>query len=576
MMRNMRRGVPKLFKDGTENLSGLQAAVLRNLQACKALWEITRTSFGPNGMNKLIINHIDKVFVTNDAATIMNEMEVEHPAAKLIVLAAKMQEQEIGDGSNYVVCLAGALLSKAEALVKMGLHPSEIVNGYLIAGKKVMELLPTLVVDTIEEKDMRNKKMLIKGMYAAISSKQYGRQKELSNLIGEACLIAMPDNTYNFNVDNVRVAKIMGGNIGQSHCVKGMVIQKAPKSTVQIVEQAQIGIFTCSIQCSDTETKGTALLHSAEELENFNLSEEKEISKTILAIKESGVNVIVTGGTIDDMALHFLEKYELMVVKLTSKWELRRLCRAVGARALVSLGPVEKEHQGTCDRVYVREYGLKRVTIFEQADQNDTQVSTVVLRASTQNTLNDLEKAVDDGVNCVKAMCKNKPAKFLAGAGASDIELARLLKDFGAKSTGLEQYSIKKFAEALEVVPMTLAENAGLKAINILSQLYAAHEKGLTNVGVDIEAEGRTVELNPPVTPGVRPQRPQRKQKSPTSVGVRDCVGIGILDLLCTKQQAIKLALDVAVTILRVDQVVRAKRAGGPKMRKQGHWDDTD
>merc|ERR1719192_447587 len=187
-------------------------------------------------MNKLIINHIDKVFVTNDAATIMNEMEVQHPAAKMIVLAAKMQEQEIGDGSNFVVCLAGALLAKAEGLVKMGLHPSEIVQGYMVAGKKAIELLETLVVDTIEEKDMRTKKMLVKGMYAAISSKQYGRQKELCNLVAEACLIAMPDNVYNFNVDNVRVQKILGGDIGQSHTVKGMVIQKQPKSSITSVK----------------------------------------------------------------------------------------------------------------------------------------------------------------------------------------------------------------------------------------------------------------------------------------------------------------------------------------------------
>lgn len=575
-MRNMRRGVPKLFKDGTENLTGLQAAVLRNLQACKHLWEVTRTSFGPNGMNKLIINHLDKVFVTNDAATIMNEMEIDHPAAKLVVLAAKMQEQEIGDGSNYVVCLAGALLAKAEALVKMGLHPYEIVNGYEIAGKKAFELLETLVVDTIEEKDMRSKKMLIKCMYAAISSKQYGRQKELCNLVADACMITMPDNAYNFNVDNIRVAKIMGSHVGASHTIKGMVIQRSPKGSIQIVKQAQIGIFTCSIQCSDTETKGTALIHSAKELENFNLSEEKEIDATIKAIKDSGVNVIVTGGTVDDLAIHFLEKYGLMCLKLSSKFELRRLCRAVGARALVSLGPVSKEHQGTCDRVYVKEYGLKRVTIFEQADQNDTQIATVVLRASTKNRLNDIEKAVDDGVNCIKAMCKFKPAKFLAGAGASDIELARLLKEFGAKSTGLEQYAIKKFAEALEVVPMTLAENAGLKAHKIIAQLYAAHEKGLVNVGVDIEAEGLTIDVIPELSStGARPQRKQN-QKPAISTGVRDCVGIGILDLLATKEQAMKLALDVALTILRVDQVVRAKRAGGPKMRKQGHWDDTD
>jgi T-complex protein 1 subunit theta len=278
----------------------------------------------------------------------------------------------------------------------------------------------------------------------------------------------------------------------------------------------------------------------------YNIGEEKEIERLIRSIAESGVNVIITGQTIDDMAQHFIEKHGMMVIKLTSQHELRRLCRATKARPMVQLGPLAKEDIGLCSRVFVREVGSQNVVVFQQDKNDATAISTILLRASTNNILNDIERAVDDGVNVVKAMVKD--GRFVAGAGAVDIELARRLTAIGAKSKGLDQYAIKKFAEAFEVVPRTLAENAGLIAVDIISQLYSAHEKNQPNAGVNIE-DG----------------------------GVKDMTKDGIIDLLSTKRQAIFLATDAVLTILRVDQIIQAKPAGGPKLpKKQGHWDDED
>jgi T-complex protein 1 subunit theta len=243
------------------------------------------------------------------------------------------------------------------------------------------------------------------------------------------------------------------------------------------------------------------------------------------------------------MARHFCERAGLMVLKISSKFELRRLCRAVGATPQVALGPVSKEHQGFCSNVFVREVGLRKVTVFAQDDNSDNNVATIMLRASTGGVLADVEKAVDDGINTIKAMGKNlgeTGAQFVAGAGATEIEMATRLYAIGAKSHGLDQYSIKKFAQAMEVVPRSLAVNCGQNPMDAVSNLYAAHEKGLATHGIDIEAH--------------------------SAGGTVDASEKHIYDLLPTKLQAMKLAIDAAVTVLRVDQFIQAKPAGGPKV----------
>jgi len=539
----MRRGTPNLFKDGTEHLSGLEQAVIKNCRACKELTELTRTSYGPNGLNKLIVNHLGKIFCTSDAATIMKEMEINHPAAKMVVLAAGMQEAEVGDGSNYVVVLAGELLHQAESLLRMGLHPSEAVSGYEKASKAAQEILSSLAVWKCETKDLYDRDTLIKGVRASVMSKQYGYVEFLAPLIADACLSVMPKNPQAFNVDNVRVVKILGSQIHQSEMIKGMVIAHDTQNGLKKVKDAKIAVYTCSLQAADTETKGTVLIHNADELMNLNSSEEKEIEKIIKSIADAGVNVIVTGSTIDDMAAHFIEKYGMMVLKVVSKFDLRRLCKATGAHAMVNLEKPEPESIGFCSNVFVKEYGLTKVTVFQQDKLDASQVATIVLRSSTHNILNDLERAIDDGVNTVRAMTRD--ARFVTGAGAAEIEISRQLYALAAKSPGLEQYSIKKFAEALEVIPKTLAENSGQTAIDVISQLYAAHERGEAHTGVDVDG------------------------------GIKDALKDHILDLLPVKLQALRLVTDAVISVLRVDQIIMAKQAGGPKLPQQkANWDE--
>lgn len=540
------------MKDGTKSYSGLEQAVLRNIEACTGLAEITRTSFGPNGMNKMLINHLEKMFVTSDTATIVKELEIEHPAAKMIILASNMQESEIGDGSNYVITVAGALLRCAAELIKMGLHPSEIIAGYTKAGKKALEILEDLTVWTVEKKDFRDEALLARAMRSAISAKQFGCEDILAPLIAKACLTVLPKNVYNFNVDNVRVCKILGGSLEQSTVIKGMVLKGETQGNPDITEfkNAKIAVFTCSLEPAETETKGTVLIETAEQLMAYNKSEEKEIEEMIRGFKASGISVVVTGGSINDMAQHFLAKFDMMAIKVSSKFELRRLCRAIRARPLVALGAVRQEDAGFASRVRVEIVGMTKICVFEQEEVDDASVATVLLRASTHNILNDVERAVDDGVNIVKAMGKNAPCHFIAGGGAADIEIARRLLDVGAKSTGLDQYAIKKFGEALEVIPRTLAENAGQDGMAQIAKLYAAHESGKINMGINIDTTGDGALI--------------------------DMVENSVLDLAITKKQALILATDAVVTILRVDQIIQAKKAGGPKLPKNGHWDDTD
>jgi len=232
----------------------------------------------------------------------------------------------------------------------------------------------------------------------------------------------------------------------------------------------------------------------------------------------------------------FLDKYRILCIKIQSKWELRRLCRAVQATALVRLGAPTPEEMGFCDDVYVKEIGGKKVTIFHQKDE-DAAIATIILRSSTDSVLNDLERAIDDGVNCVKALCKDP--KFVAGAGATEIELARQIQAFGEKTPGLDQYAIKKFGEALEIVPKVLAENAGRPFDEVISSLYASHASGKVTMGVQIEHE---IEEN-----------------------IIDTVEGKIFDHLNTKKSALRLGADAAITVLRVDQLIMAKAAGGPK-----------
>merc|ERR1712070_1236710 len=330
--------------------------------------------------------------------------------------------------------------------------------------------------------------------------------------IAEACKIAMPTNVRNFNVDNVRVAKIIGNAVDATTVVRGLCLPRNVAGTIKEVRNAKIVVYGVPIDSATTETKGTVLLKSADELKKYNDSEEDHLEAIIKAIAEAGANVIVCAQTIGELALHFVEKYKMMVLKVPSKFELRRLCRSTGASTLVRLEPPNVEDLGSCNHVHVKEIGSPRCTIFDQQGDDDSHVATIVVRGSTMNIMDDGERAIDDGVNVVKSMTKD--ARFLPGAGATELLVADHLQLYAEAQPGLDQYAIHKFGLAMEVVPRTLAQNAGLDA-------------------------ARTVAETP------------------------------VLDLLLTKKQAIQAATEAAVTVLRVDQIIMSKPAGGPKKADQ-------
>ncbi|XP_049565682.1 T-complex protein 1 subunit theta isoform X1 [Orcinus orca] len=534
-------GFAQMLKEGAKHFSGLEEAVYRNIQACKELAQTTRTAYGPNGMNKMIINHLEKLFVTNDAATVLRELEVQHPAAKMIVMASHMQEQEVGDGTNFVLVFAGALLELAEELLRLGLSVSEVIEGYEIACKKAHEILPDLVC--CSAKNLRDVDEVSSLLHTSIMSKQYGNEAFLAKLIAQACVSIFPDSGH-FNVDNIRVCKILGSGIHSSSVLHGMVFKKETEGDVTSVKDAKIAVYSCPFDGMITETKGTVLIKTAEELMNFSKGEENLMDTQVRAIAGSGANVVVTGGKVADMALHYANKYNIMLVRLNSKWDLRRLCKTVGATALPRLTPPVLEEMGHCDSVYLSEVGDTQVVVFKH-EKEDGAISTIVLRGSTDNLMDDIERAVDDGVNTFKVLTRDK--RLVPGGGATEIELAKQITSYGETCPGLEQYAIKKFAEAFEAIPRALAENSGVKANEVISKLYAVHQEGNKNVGLDIEAE---------------------------VPAVKDMLEAGVLDTYLGKYWAIKLATNAAVTVLRVDQIIMAKLAGGPKASKpQGNWD---
>lgn len=530
-----------MLKEGTRYFAGVEESVLRNIEACTEFSQTMKSSYGPRGLNKMIINHLEKLFVTSDAATIISELDVNHPAAKLIIQASKIMEHEVGDGTNFVILLTGALLESAEELVRLGLKPTEIIEGYNLAAKKILdEILPTTVVH--EVKDVTSVEEIRKAIRTSVMSKQYGNEDFLADLIIKACLTVYDKN--HFDVDSVRVCKILGQGIESSQSINGMVFKKLVEGDVSSAKDVKVVVFTCPIDIQAPETKGTVLIKTAEELVNFSKGEENILEVQIKAIADSGAKVVVSGGKFGDLALHYINKYKLMAVRLQSKFELRRLCKTVNATPLTKILAPTTEELGSCDLVYIDEIGGTSVVVFEQ-NAKATNIATIVIRGSTDNIMDDIERAINDGVNTFKGLTRD--GRLVAGAGACEIEIAREITNYAETLPGLEQYAVSKFAEALQNLPVIIANNGGINQQGILSLLLSSHQEGSKNAGVDIESD---------------------------DPAVKDAVENSLYDLFLAKYWGIKYASNVASTILSVDQIICAKPAGGPKPPKQGgDWD---
>ena len=539
MALNQAAGLSGMLKDGHTSTTGLEGATLRNIAAAKQLTQIITTSLGPNGMNKLVVDHLEKITVTSDCATIVNQLEIEHPAAKMLSLGAKMQDEECGDGTGLTVGFAGQLLEKCEELLRQGLYTTDIVEGYRKAGDKLAELLPTLVTKVLEPQEL-NVVSLAEAIAPVLAAKQFGCDTVLAPLVAEACLaVATGSKQKRVSPESVRVSKIMGGSIGQSQVIHGFVHLRNVETTLTQASDAKVSVYACGIEASGTEAKGTVLMKNAEDLIGYNKSEELKMEQCIKSIADTGTKVIVTGGTVSEMAMHFIERFGMVCLKIGSKWELRRCCSAVNATALVRLGPATPDEMGHVDEFKVEEIGGRPVSIFRQTKnlEHGCRLATIMLRASTTNVLADLERAVDDGVHACKQICRD--GRFVPGAGATEMELAVLIGKYAATFPNLDQYAVKAFAKSLEFVPRTLAENAGLDQAVVLAGLSSSHANGDASAGVDIEGGMDSTNRN-----GILKEN-------------------DVVDILSTKLSAFRLAVDAALTVLKVDQIIMSKPARG-------------
>lgn len=410
-----------------------------------------------------------------------------------------------------------------------------------------------------------------------IASKQSGSEDILAPLVAEAVQAVLPKNPAAFNIDNIRVVKIMGGDLSQSRVVRGMVFGREPDGIVKKAKKAKVGVFSCPIDTSQTETKGTVLLHNAKEMLDFSTGEESQLEAAIKELYDSGIRVVVAGSTVGELALHYLNRMNILVIKILSKFELRRLCRVCGATPLARLGAPMPDEMGSIDVVETIEIGGDRVTVFRQDSETAvTRTATIVLRGATQNHLDDVERAIDDGVNVIKAVTRDP--RLVPGAGATEMQLIERINAFGDKTPGLPQYAIRKYAEAFEVIPRTLAESAGLDATEILARLYTAHQQRGSVKTRHQADESDDEESNEETTGTSESDEPYWTTgvDLETKDGVLDAVDEEILDLMITKSWAIKLATDAARTVLSVDQIIVARQAGGPKppSGQNPNWDE--
>ncbi|EGR34619.1 hypothetical protein IMG5_005740 [Ichthyophthirius multifiliis] len=534
-------GVNSLLKEGHKHFSGMEEAVLKNINACKEISNMTKTSLGPNGMKKMVINHLDKIFVTSDAATIMQELEVQHPAAKMIIMASKMQENECGDATNLVIALSGEILSQAENLIKMGLHPSQIITGYEQALKATITYLETLTEFTVD--DPKNVEQVTKAIRSALQSKLIHYASMFSRLVSQACINSKPDNHHDFDLEFVRVCKIMGAAIEDSYVQQGLIIQRSSEGSITHVTNPKVAVYSCPLDTQQSETKGTVLIKNANELLNYTKSEEKHAENIVKRIADAGINLIIAGGSISEIVLHYIEKYKMMIVKVQSKFELKRICKALGASPIARVDAPTPEEIGFCDSATVQEIGSQKVTIIKKENE-DCKLNTIVLRGSTHNLLDDIERAIDDAVNVYR--CLLKDGRFVPGAGATELMISQKLQQDAKDLEDLSQYAFNRFALSFEIIPRILAENAGLNSNEIIPKLITAN--AVQSHGIDIN-----------------------------NGTINKSSELGVYDHLLSKSWAIRLAVDAAITILKVDQIVIAKQAGGPKMpQNQGNWDDRE
>ena len=525
-------GLNTLLKSGYRTFKGKNQTLFKNAEAIEDIASMTRTALGQNGNYKYIINMHDKLYLTKDTNVMAEQLEINHPAVNVLVDALKAQSSEQGDGTNFVVTFGGELMKYAAKLITEGLKVADVSEGYEKAYNKAMELLDK--AEKHKVKDINNLEEVTKFIKPVIGSKLvHGQEDFLAPLVAQACINVVPKEKEKFDVDNVRVAKILGGNLMKSKVLKGMLVVRKTEGSVISCENCNVAVYNCEFTTKGAETNDQVVFKTADELLNYTKSEEEHMESVIKEIVDSGVKCVITGGSISNLAIHYLDKYGIMAFRTMSKFELRRIARSIGATLLVRLGAPTKEEMGYADEIKLTEVSSQKCILIRRESENN-KISTVVLRGTTNDMLDNLERVVNCGVNAYRAVCKNP--EFVAGAGAIDMYLSQGIVEYSREVKSLDQYAIEAFGEAFEVIPRTIMENSGINVNEKLSTLRAKNTKN-PNMGINI----KTGEIE-------------------------DASNFGVLDHLETKRWAIKHAYNSIRTIIKIDQIIVAKPAGGPNL----------
>jgi len=529
-----------ILKEGTNRSQGRDAQKA-NIMAAVTLAETIRSSLGPKGMDKMMVSSFGDVTISNDGATIVKEMDVQHPAAKMLVEVAKTQDAEVGDGTTTAVILSGALLKKAQELLDQDVHPTVIIEGY----KKAMEKALEIVDKTATSVDPMDKKMLMDVAITTLSGKSVvsGHFEKLAEMIVDATIqVAEKDGkVYKVDLENVKLEKKKGESLDQTELVRGVVLDKevVHPGMAKKVENAKIAILDCALEIEKTEITAKINITSPDQMKSFLDEEAVMLKQMVEKIAASGATVVVVQKGIDDIAQHYLAKKGIVAIRRAKRSDIESLAKATGATIQTSVDDLTHVDLGFAKNVEEKRVGKDKM-VFVEGCKNPKAV-TILVRGGTDRMVDEAERSLHDA-KCVVRNILQDPW-LVAGGGAPEEEVATKLRDYGRSFSGREQLAVLKFAEAMEEIPLTLAENSGLDPVDILVEIRSAHAKGLKNYGVNVYT-GK----------------------------VSDTAKANIFEPASVKKQAIKSATEAAITILKIDDVIAASapKGGAPPQMPEG------
>jgi thermosome len=520
-----------ILSEGAQRFIGKDARRM-NILAAKVIAEAVKSTLGPKGMDKMLVDTSGDIVITNDGAAILKEVEVKHPSAKMMVEVAKAQEKEVGDGTTTAVVLAGELLKRAEELLEQEVHATIIAKGYRMAEEEAIKILEDMS-RKVGEKDTE---VLRKVALTSLSSKMPGvaAKEYIANLATRAVGMIADKSRGEVSIDkaDIKIQKHMGEAIRESSIVKGIVLDKerAHQGMPRRVEKARIALVKSEMKVKKTETDAKFNITSPEKLRSFMDEERETLREMARSIAKAGANVVFCQKDIEDLVSYYLAKEKVLAVKSVSEKDMKLIARATGGSIVSSAKNVTTKDLGSAETVEERKIGDKAFVFIEGC--REPKAVTIFIRGGTEHITDEVERSMDDAISVVKDVMEL--GYVLPGGGACEVEVAKGLREYAGRVSGREQLAILEFANALEAIPRTLAENTGLDPIDVLIELRAAHEKGRKNAGVDI-ATGKAV----------------------------DMLEQGVLEPLKVKTQVIKSATEVANMILRIDDVIAAKGALG-------------